>query len=100
MNCNFDEVVLGHIPRITYSTIVFCHLLQVFEKLEGGKVLDLVDPRMEEALDGEILVRFFELAIQCAAPVRADRPDMKSVGEQLWGIRAEYHKRQRRGSRV
>ncbi|PKI72707.1 hypothetical protein CRG98_006915 [Punica granatum] len=72
-------------------------LIWVFEKLEEGNVLDLVDPKMEEAVDGEILMRFFELAIQCAAPVRADRPDMKLVGEQLWGIRAEYHRRSRRG---
>ncbi|OWM65945.1 hypothetical protein CDL15_Pgr015370 [Punica granatum] len=72
-------------------------LIWVFKKLEEGNVLDLVDPKMEEAVDGEILMRFFELAIQCAAPVRADRPDMKLVGEQLWGIRAEYHRRSRRG---
>ncbi len=72
-------------------------MLQVFGKLEEGNVLDLVDPRMEEAVDGEVLMRFFELAIQCAAPVRADRPDMKLVGEQLWGIRAEHHRRSRRG---
>lgn len=72
----------------------------MFKKLEEGNVIDLVDPRMEEAVDGEILVRFFELAIQCAAPVRADRPDMKSVGEQLWGIRAEHHRRPRGGYQV
>ena len=36
------------------------------------------------------MVKFFELAIQCAAPIRADRPDRKSVGEQLWTIRADY----------
>ncbi|OWM72134.1 hypothetical protein CDL15_Pgr018017 [Punica granatum] len=71
----------------------------VFKKLEEGKVLDLVDPKMEAAVDGQILMRFFELAIQCVAPVQADRPDMKLVGEQLWGIRAD-HKRSRRGYQV
>lgn len=58
-------------------------------------MLDLVDPRMEEAVDGELLVIFFQLALQCAAPIRADRPDMKAVGEQLWEIRAEHHSRSR-----
>ncbi|KAK4772725.1 hypothetical protein SAY86_014500 [Trapa natans] len=73
-------------------------LIWVFKKLEEGNVLDLVDPRMEEVVDREVLVQFFELAIHCAAPVQADRPDMKTVGERLWGIRAEYNRRQGRGS--
>ncbi|KAK4781271.1 hypothetical protein SAY87_017377 [Trapa incisa] len=64
-----------------------------FKKLEEGNVFDLVDPRMEEVVDREILVRFAQLAILCAAPVRSDRPDMDTVGKQLWGIRAEYHKK-------
>lgn len=41
-------------------------------------------------MDADIVIKMFELAIQCAAPVRADRPDMKLVGEQLWAIRADY----------
>lgn len=72
----------------------------MFKKFEEGNVLDLMDPRMGEAVDGEILSSFFELAIQCAAPTRADRPDMKLVGEQLWGIRAEYDKRSKTYSRA
>ncbi|KAK4777971.1 hypothetical protein SAY87_018158 [Trapa incisa] len=68
----------------------------VFDKIEEGKMLDLVDPRMEEAIDQEVLMAFFQLAIQCAAPVWADRPDMKSVGKQLWQIRVEYLSSSRR----
>lgn len=45
---------------------------------------------MEEVVSAEILSKLFDLAFQCAAPVRADRPDMKSVGQQLWVIRADY----------
>ena len=59
--------------------------------------MELVDPMMEEVVDAEILVKIFALAIQCAAPGRNDRPEMKSVGEQLWAIRADYLKSSRRG---
>lgn len=52
---------------------------------------------MEEVVDTEILNKMFGLAIQCAAPIRSDRPDMKSVGEQLWGIRMDYVRSVRRG---
>ncbi|XVE63670.1 hypothetical protein DITRI_Ditri07aG0038300 [Diplodiscus trichospermus] len=69
-----------------------------FQKYNAGRVVELVDPMlMEEAVDAEILVKMFALAFQCAAPVRNDRPDMKSVGEQLWAIRADYVKTPRHG---
>ncbi|KAL9223959.1 hypothetical protein vseg_000040 [Gypsophila vaccaria] len=55
-----------------------------------GDVLKLLDPLMNEAIDGEILKKIFGLAFQCSAPVRMDRPDMKTVGEQLWAIRMDY----------
>ncbi|KAF2310585.1 hypothetical protein GH714_014961 [Hevea brasiliensis] len=71
----------------------------VFRKYNEGTVVDMVDPLMEEKVDGEVLMKMFALAIQCAAPIRADRPDMKTAGEQLWAIRADYLKsaRARRG---
>ncbi|XP_039017127.1 calmodulin-binding receptor-like cytoplasmic kinase 3 isoform X2 [Hibiscus syriacus] len=68
-----------------------------FRKYNDGHVAELVDPRMEEFVDAETLTKIFALAFQCAAPVRNDRPEMKSVGEQLWAIRAEYVKTSRRG---
>lgn len=52
----------------------------------------LIDPRMQETIDARLLYKMFALAIQCAAPVRADRPDMKSVAEQLWAMRMDYLK--------
>uniref|UniRef100_A0A6N2N6Y7 non-specific serine/threonine protein kinase n=1 Tax=Salix viminalis TaxID=40686 RepID=A0A6N2N6Y7_SALVM len=63
-----------------------------FRKYEDGNVVGMVDPLMEEVVDEEILFKMFALAFQCAAPVRTDRPDMKAVVEQLWGIRADYVK--------
>lgn len=73
-------------------------LVWAFKKFDEGEVVDLVDPRLEEVVDAGILLRIFGLAIQCAAPIRADRPDMKAVGEQLWAIRADYVKTGRRGN--
>ncbi|KAI4379500.1 hypothetical protein MLD38_005787 [Melastoma candidum] len=67
-----------------------------FKKLNEGKVWDLVDPRMGERVDHDILSRIFSLAFECAAPIRANRPDMKTVGEQLWAIRVDNLKTVRR----
>ncbi|PQQ08617.1 calmodulin-binding receptor-like cytoplasmic kinase 3 [Prunus yedoensis var. nudiflora] len=68
-----------------------------FKKLNEGRMLELVDPALEEVVDAEVVVKIFDLAIQCAAPIRADRPDMKSVGEQLWTIRADYLRSVKKG---
>ncbi|KAL3623973.1 hypothetical protein CASFOL_032789 [Castilleja foliolosa] len=68
-----------------------------FRKYNEGKIREMVDPVMHERIDTKILVKMFGLAIQCAAPTRADRPDMRAVGEQLWGIRMDYLKSGRRG---
>lgn len=62
-----------------------------------GDVLRLVDPLLNESIDVEILKKMFCLAFQCAAPVRADRRDMKIVGEQLWAIRMEYKSTTKKG---
>ncbi|XVF88307.1 hypothetical protein PTKIN_Ptkin19aG0039500 [Pterospermum kingtungense] len=63
-----------------------------FKKYNEGHVVELVDHAMEEYVDEEILMKMFALAFHCAAPVRNDRPEMKSVGEKLWAIRADYIK--------
>ncbi|XP_042518034.1 calmodulin-binding receptor-like cytoplasmic kinase 3 isoform X2 [Macadamia integrifolia] len=61
-----------------------------FKKCEEGNVVELVDPLMKEVVPVKILVKMFSLAFQCAAPTRSDRPDMKEVSEQLWGIRMDF----------
>ncbi|XP_048423149.1 uncharacterized protein LOC103953968 isoform X1 [Pyrus x bretschneideri] len=60
------------------------------KKLNEGRLAELVDPLMEETIDAEVLIKIFDLGIQCAAPIRDARPDMKAVGERLWTIRADY----------
>ncbi|GMH04565.1 hypothetical protein Nepgr_006405 [Nepenthes gracilis] len=57
-----------------------------------GNFVGLVDPQMDQAIDAKILKKMFWLAIQCAAPVRADRPSMRDVGERLWEIRMDSQK--------
>ncbi|XP_011020207.1 PREDICTED: calmodulin-binding receptor-like cytoplasmic kinase 3 isoform X1 [Populus euphratica] len=69
----------------------------VFKKYNEGNVVDMVDPLMEEKVDTEVLYSMFTLAIQCAAPIRSERPDMKVVVEHLWGIRADYLKGVKKG---
>uniref|UniRef100_A0A7N1A7J7 non-specific serine/threonine protein kinase n=1 Tax=Kalanchoe fedtschenkoi TaxID=63787 RepID=A0A7N1A7J7_KALFE len=67
-----------------------------FKKYIAGNdgVLEMVDPMMQEVIEVKVLDKLFGLAIQCAAPIRSDRPDMKIVGEELWAIRMDYHKSQ------
>ena len=73
------------------------NVFQAFHKYDEGHVVELMDRMMEEAVDADILVKMFALAFQCAAPIRNDRPEMKSVAEQLWAIRADYLKSSRQG---
>ena len=46
---------------------------------------------MNEPIDEQPLAEIFALAFKCVAPGTVDRPDMKTVGEQLWAIRMEHH---------
>ncbi|KAI8570654.1 hypothetical protein RHMOL_Rhmol01G0052600 [Rhododendron molle] len=71
--------------------------MQAFKKYDEGNVREIVDPLMQEVVDEDILMKMFELAFQCAAPTRSDRPDMKAVGEQLWAVRMDYLRSGRRG---
>ncbi|KAI7728540.1 hypothetical protein M8C21_001058 [Ambrosia artemisiifolia] len=65
----------------------FC---SAFGKCSNGEAMDLVDPQMREDVDEKIFKKMLNLSFQCAAPTRADRPEMQAVGEQLWAIRMKY----------
>ncbi|CAN1215689.1 Calmodulin-binding receptor-like cytoplasmic kinase 3, partial [Linum perenne] len=67
-----------------------------FQKYNEYAVVEMVDPLMEEEVGADILRKMSTLAIRCAAPVKIDRPDMKAVGEELWGIRSDYLKTSKR----
>ncbi|XP_026447965.1 calmodulin-binding receptor-like cytoplasmic kinase 3 [Papaver somniferum] len=68
-----------------------------FKNYKAGKLVEMLDPSMTEAVHIEILSKMFSLAFQCAAPTRRDRPNMKEAGEQLWEIRMNYLKSGKRG---
>ena len=72
--------------------ILFNSVSQAFRKHSEGNVRDILDPLLEEKIDDEIVSKMLDLAFECAAPTRADRPAMKEVGERLWEIRKEYGK--------
>lgn len=61
-----------------------------FRKYDEGKVGDIIDPLLREAVDMRVVKEMLGLAFECAAPTRADRPNMKEVGEKLWEIRKAY----------
>ncbi|KAK9100616.1 hypothetical protein Scep_024046 [Stephania cephalantha] len=67
-----------------------------FKNYNEGNIKGLLDPSMNESIGEEILSKMFSLAFQCAAPTRSDRPNMKEVGEHLWGIRMDYRRSGRR----
>ncbi|KAL6651001.1 hypothetical protein ACP70R_009926 [Stipagrostis hirtigluma subsp. patula] len=66
-----------------------------FHKYNRGKVKDILDPMLTEEVNEDILNKIFDLAFQCVAPTRNDRPHMKEVVERLWKIRKDYAKTQR-----
>ena len=78
------------VSKCDIINIVGIRFPQAFKKFNEGKVMELVDPSMKEVVEAELLVKVFDLAMQCAAPVGADRPDMNSVTVQLQKIREDY----------
>lgn len=81
------EVRRGATERITVRW--------AFNKYNRGNVRDILDPMLIEAVNEDILNRIFDVAFQCVAPTREDRPWMKEVVERLWKIRRDYTKMQR-----
>ncbi|KAK1269025.1 Calmodulin-binding receptor-like cytoplasmic kinase 3 [Acorus gramineus] len=88
---HLDEIVSGRRPvecrRPTDERIA---VRWAFKTFNNGNVGDILDPRLEEAVDTKVLSRLLDLAFQCAAPTRSDRPVMQEVGARLWEIRKEY----------
>lgn len=67
-----------------------------FSKYNEGNEREILDPRLREVVEDEVLQKIFALAFQCAAPTRRDRPAMREVVEQLWEIRKDYGRSRRR----
>lgn len=61
-----------------------------YDKFQNGKVEEIIDPRLKN-LTGALFVieKMFDLAFQCSAPTRNDRPTMKKASEYLWTVRKD-----------
>ncbi|KAJ1271774.1 hypothetical protein BS78_06G151700 [Paspalum vaginatum] len=81
------EVRRGATERITVRW--------AFNKYNRGDVRHILDPMLTDAVNEDILNKIFDVAFQCVAPTREDRPSMKEVVERLWKIRRDYTKMQR-----
>lgn len=68
-----------------------------FKNYSESNIMAILDPQLKDPVDGKIVMKMLSLAFECAAPVRAHRPDMKEVGEQLWEIRKDYGRTRSRG---
>ncbi|EXC35100.1 putative leucine-rich repeat receptor-like protein kinase [Morus notabilis] len=61
------------------------------KKFADGDALSTLDPRLEHtAANNLALEKLLELALQCLAPRRQNRPNMRRCAEVLWSIRKDY----------
>ncbi|XP_052147284.1 calmodulin-binding receptor-like cytoplasmic kinase 2 isoform X1 [Oryza glaberrima] len=65
------------------------------QRFRGGEVVVAMDPRIRRSPASVATVeKVMELAEQCVAPARKERPSMRRCTEALWSVRREYHRRQ------
>ncbi|XP_024360158.1 calmodulin-binding receptor-like cytoplasmic kinase 3 isoform X1 [Physcomitrium patens] len=73
-----------------------------FKQYLEGRLRVIVDPNLQVTqADFSILECIFDLAFDCSAPTKHDRPNMREVKEKLWDIRRKYQlikDRQQEGS--
>ncbi|XP_019432991.1 PREDICTED: calmodulin-binding receptor-like cytoplasmic kinase 2 isoform X2 [Lupinus angustifolius] len=56
-----------------------------------GEAISVLDPKLDQtAANSLALEKILELALQCLAPQRQNRPNMKRCAEILWTIRKHY----------
>ncbi|KAF7826078.1 calmodulin-binding receptor-like cytoplasmic kinase 2 [Senna tora] len=61
------------------------------KKFIEGDAISVLDPRLDHtAANNLALEKTLELALQCLAPRRQSRPNMKKCAEILWSIRKDY----------
>lgn len=61
-----------------------------YGRFQKGQLEELLDPRLDTSTDAlSVVEKMFELAFQCAAPTRHERPTMKKVSEFLWTVRKD-----------
>ncbi|KAI9182427.1 hypothetical protein LWI28_025252 [Acer negundo] len=61
------------------------------KKFNDGDAISTLDPRLEQnAANNLALEKVLELALQCLAPHKQNRPSMRRCAEILWSIRKDY----------
>ncbi|KAJ7962423.1 Receptor-like kinase [Quillaja saponaria] len=61
------------------------------KKFVDGEAISILDPKLQlTAANNLALEKTLELALQCLAPRRQERPSMKRCAEILWTIRKDY----------
>ncbi|KAG5231379.1 hypothetical protein OIU77_010371 [Salix suchowensis] len=61
------------------------------KKFAEGNAISILDPKLEcTAANNLALEKILELALQCLAPHRQNRPSMRKCAEILWSIRKDY----------
>ncbi|CAN6710947.1 unnamed protein product [Malus baccata var. baccata] len=61
------------------------------KKFTSGDALSILDPRLERTAASNLAIeKILELALQCLAPRRQNRPSMRRCAEILWSIRKDY----------
>ncbi|CAN6566162.1 unnamed protein product [Malus baccata var. baccata] len=61
------------------------------KKFTDGDALSILDPRLEQTAANNVAIeKILELALQCLAPRRQNRPSMRRCAEILWSIRKDY----------
>lgn len=71
-------------------SIVICWV-QAMKKFSDGDAISILDPRVENtAANNLALEKILELALQCLAPRRQNRPSMRRCAEILWSVRKDY----------
>ncbi|KAK4344934.1 hypothetical protein RND71_035110 [Anisodus tanguticus] len=61
------------------------------KKFTNGDAILTLDPRLERSAANSLAMeKIYELALQCLAPHRHNRPTMRKCAEILWSIRKDY----------
>lgn len=65
--------------------------MQAIKKFADGNAISTLDPRLDKTdANNFVLEKILELALQCLAPRRQERPSMRRCAEILWSIRKDY----------
>ncbi|TXG62908.1 hypothetical protein EZV62_009902 [Acer yangbiense] len=72
-------------------TYLHMYTVQAMKKFNDGDAISTLDPRLEQSAANHLaLEKVLELALQCLAPHRQNRPSMRRCAEILWSIRKDY----------